>query len=299
MNERKRVAVIGYGQVGRGCVEALGASTDFELAGIVRRSPAAIAELPGVPVVGDVADLGQVAGALLACPTRQVEQVAKGILARGIATSDSFDIHGEALTSLRRTLDGAAKAGGTQAVISAGWDPGVDSMVRAIVEHLAPRGLTFTNFGPGMSMGHSVAARAIPGVKNAISLTLPKGAGQHRRLVYVELQPGATLEAVSAALRADAYFAKDETQVVAVEDVSVIADAGHGVLLERKGISGETHNQYFRWEMRIQNPALTGQAMLSALRAAMRQAPGCYTPIELPLVDFLPGEREAWVGKLM
>src|SRR5690606_11665007 len=143
-----------------------------------------------------------------------------------------------------------------------------------------------TNFGPGMSMGHSVAARAIPGVKDALSLTVPKGEGLHRRIVYVELEEGARLAEVSAALREDAYFRNDETEVRQVEDVAALIDMGHGVKSERKGVSGATHNQHVRWEMRIQTPALTSQSMLAALRAALRQPPGCYTPIELPLADF-------------
>lgn len=69
--------------------------------------------------------------------------------------------------------------------------------------------------------------------------------------------------------------------------------------MERKGVSGATHNQLFRFEMRINNPALTAQVMVAALRAAARQKPGCYTMIEIPVIDYLPGDREAWIRKLV
>jgi diaminopimelate dehydrogenase len=55
---------------------------------------------------------------------------------------------------------------------------------------MSPKGLTYTNFGPGMSMGHSVVAKSKAGVKNALSMTIPTGNGIHRRMVYIELQDG-------------------------------------------------------------------------------------------------------------
>lgn len=299
MKIQRRVAVIGYGNVGRGCVEAVLAASDMVLAGIVRRKPSPISELPGVVVASSIDELGPVDGALIASPTREVPRVAEELLSLGICTADSFDIHGAPLLELRQSLEPIARAGNAAAIVSAGWDPGTDSMIRAILELAAPKGVTFTNFGPGMSMGHSTAVKAIAGVRNAVSLTFPAGQGVHRRAVYVELREGAVFEDVKRAILADDYFKNDETRVTQVDDVSQLMDTGHGVVIERKGASGATHNQQFRFEMRIQNPGLTSQIMTSALRAAMRQRPGCYTPIEVPLVDFLPGEREDWVRKLV
>ena len=82
----------------------------------------------------------------------------------GINTVDSFDIH-TGIADLRRSLDSVAKAHNAVSVISAGWDPGSDSVVRALLEAMVPKGITYTNFGPGMSMGHTVAVKAIEGVK--------------------------------------------------------------------------------------------------------------------------------------
>jgi len=298
--EKLRVAVVGYGNVGRYAVEAVQAAPDMELAGVVRRRVlgAVPPELTGVKVVTDIGELEGVKGALLCVPTRSVPTQAEKLLRQGIHTVDSYDIHGE-LADLRRRLDPVAREHGVAAVISAGWDPGTDSMLRGMLEFMAPRGITYTNFGPGMSMGHSVAVKAIPGVRDALSLTIPAGMGAHKRAVYVELEPGADFAAVEQAVKSDPYFIKDETRVTQVEDVSQLIDMGHGVVMERKGVSGATHNQLFRYEMRINNPALTAQVMVAALRAAARQRPGCYTMIEIPVVDFLPGDREDWVRKLV
>ena len=295
-----RAAVVGYGNIGKSVVEALQAAPDFEIAGIVRRNGAENkpAELASYEVVKDITDLKDVDVAIVASPTRQVEEQAKKILALGINTVDSFDIHTQ-ITSLRRSLGEAAKANNSVAIISAGWDPGSDSVVRTLLEAIAPKGITYTNFGPGRSMGHSVAVRAIEGVKDALSMTIPTGTGIHRRMVYVELEEGVDFKTVEAAVKNDPYFVNDETYVKQVPCVDDLNDVGHGVNLVRKGVSGTTHNQLFEFNMRINNPALTAQVMVCCARATMRQHPGCYTMIEVPVIDLLHGDREELIAHLV
>ena len=295
-----RAAVVGYGNIGKSVVEALQAAPDFEIAGVIRRNGAENkpVELAAYEVVKDIAELKDVDVAIVSSPTRQVEEQAKKILSLGINTVDSFDIHSQ-ITSLRRSLGETAKANNSVAIISAGWDPGSDSVVRTLLEAIAPKGITYTNFGPGRSMGHSVAVRAIKGVKDALSMTIPTGTGIHRRMVYVELEEGADFKAVEAAVKADPYFVNDETHVKQVPCVDDMNDVGHGVNLVRKGVSGTTHNQLFEFNMRINNPALTAQVMVCCARATMRQQPGCYTMIEVPVIDLLHGDREELIAHLV
>ena len=295
-----RAAVVGYGNIGKFTIEALEASADFEIAGVVRRKGAEDkpAELVAYDVVKDIKELKDVDVAILATPTRSCEEFAKQILPLGINTVDSFDIHTN-IRGYRERLMEINKQTGTVSVIAAGWDPGSDSIVRTLMESLAPKGLSYTNFGPGMSMGHSVCVRSKEGVKNALSMTIPLGEGIHRRMVYVELEDGAKLEDVTAAIKADPYFAHDETHVFAVESVDAVKDMGHGVHLVRKGVSGKTQNQRLEFNMSINNPALTAQVLVNVARASMRQQPGCYTMIELPVIDMLPGERADLIEKLV
>lgn len=295
-----RAAVVGYGNIGKFTIEALEASADFEIAGVVRRNGAENkpAELAQYEVVKDIKELKDVDVAILATPSRSCEEYAKKILPLGINTVDSFDIH-TGILDYRNTLMPICKEHNSVSVISAGWDPGSDSIVRTLMQSLAPKGLSYTNFGPGMSMGHSVCVRSKEGVKNALSMTIPLGEGIHRRMVYVELEEGAKLEDVTAAIKADPYFANDETHVFAVSSVDDVRDMGHGVHLVRKGVSGKTQNQRMEFNMSINNPALTAQVLVNVARASMRMQPSCYTMIEIPVVDMLAGDREEHIAHLV
>ena len=220
-----RAAVVGYGNIGHYAVQALEAADDFVIAGIVRRNGAdnKPAELSQYEVVKDIRELKDVDVAILATPTRSCEEYAKQILPLGINTVDSFDIH-TSILDYRAALTPICKEHKAVSIIAAGWDPGSDSIVRTLMQSLAPKGLSYTNFGPGMSMGHSVCVRSKEGVKNALSMTIPKGEGLHRRMVYVELEDGAKLEDVTAAIKADPYFANDETHVFEVPSVDAVRD---------------------------------------------------------------------------
>lgn len=296
MSKKIRAAVVGFGNIGKFTLQALLTSEDFEVAGVVRRNVEdSLLNGTNIPVVDDIKKLKNVDVAILCSPSREVEKYASAILPLGINTVDSFDIHTE-IAGLRKRLDKMAKDNGAVSVISAGWDPGSDSIVRALMQAMAPKGITDTNFGPGMSMGHSVAVKSIEGVKDALSMTIPKGTGLHRRMVYVEVLPGYDFNEIERKIKGDPYFASDETYVRQVDSVDALKDMGHGVNMVRKGVSGETQNQLLEFNMKINNPALTGQILVAAARASMRLNPGCYTMIEIPVIDLLPGDRDRWIS---
>ena len=294
-----KVAIFGFGNLGKAAVEAIEAANDLELCGIILRPQSLTKPNLTVPVVDDISKLTTKPDVAILCvPTRSVPEVAEKCLALGINTVDSYDIHTD-IWELRNRLDAAAKAGGATAVISVGFDPGIDSVVRTLMEAAAPQGKTFTNFGPGKSMGHTVAVKAIAGVKNALSLTIPLGTGVHRRMVYVEPLEGYNFDDIAAKIKADPYFSNDETHVYLEKDVNSLIDVGHGVNITRKGVSGKTHNQLLEFNMKINNPALTTQIMIACARAAAKQTPGAYTIIELPVIDMLEGNKEDLVRRLV
>lgn len=283
-----RVAILGYGNIGRAAEAAVNAAPDMELAGIYHHN--------------DSLDDMQADVALVCTPTREVEVFAKRLIEKGICTVDSFDIHTQ-IYALRQSLTVMNKANNAVSIISAGWDPGSDSVVRALLLAMAPKGITYTNFGPGRSMGHTVAAKAIDGVKDALSMTIPLGTGVHRRMVYVELEDGANVKEVEQRLLNDDYFVHDETHMIVVDSVDALNNVAHGVNMVRDGVSGDTHNQRFAFNMTINNPALTGQVMASCARAAVRLQRegryGAYTMIEVPPIYLLAGDEESLIRSLV
>lgn len=291
-----KVAIVGFGNIGKAAYEAVSNSRDISLECIVETRAVAV----DVPLFQRVSELDKnhIDAAILCLPSRAVFDAASSLLSRGICTVDCYDMHAN-IPEMRRELDKLAKQHRCAAITAAGWDPGSDSVVRAMLAALLPKGITYTNFGPGMSMGHTVAAKAVSGVKDALSVTIPLGAGVHRRMVYVELEQGADIGTVTELIRQDEYFAHDETRVIQVENVDLLKDAGHAVTLSRKGVSGSTGNQRIEFRMSIDNPALTGQILVSSARAVLKQNPGCYTMIQIPPIDFLTGETDALIRDLV
>ena len=282
------VAIIGCGNIGKAALEAVLAAPDMNYVGSYHHND----------------DLEKINAdvALLCVPTRQVPEFAEKMLRLGISTVDSFDIHKQ-IYDLRQKLTTVAQEHQAVSVISAGWDPGSDSVIRAILQAVAPKGITYTNFGPGRSMGHSVVVKAMPGVRDALSMTIPLGTGIHRRMVYVELEEGTDFAAIEKAVKSDDYFVNDETHVIQVPSVDVLNNVAHGVNLMRSGVSGNTHNQRFEFNMEINNPALTGQMMVSCARAAYRLCQnarfGAYTLIDIPPIALLPGTEEESIRSLV
>ena len=157
--------------------------------------------------------------------------------------------------------------------------------------------LPASRLAPGKAVGD--ARVLVQGVADAVSITIPVGGGRHSRLVYVVLEEGQNLADVTARIKADDYFAHDETHVIQVDSVDALKDMGHGVNLVRKGVSGKTQNQLLEFDMKINNPALTAQVLVAVARASFKQAPGAYTMIEIPVIDMLYGERESLIRRLV
>ena len=306
----KKIPVMlhGFGNIGRMALRAVEASPDLECLGVVRgraRPGAADPDLRGAPDFRHfdelVASRGRPEVAILCAPTRLVPEIAERYLAAGLHTIDSFDIHAE-IPALLEKLSARAVQAGRAAVVAAGWDPGTDSVLRALFEAMVPVGATFTNFGRGRSLGHSAAVRAADGVADAISLTLPLGGGRHARLACILPEPGASREAIEAQVRKDPYFTHDPLEIRFVDSAAELASAAdhsHGVRMERTGASSSASNQQLTFDMRIDNPALTGQVLAAAARAAVGLKPGAYTLIDIPPVMLLPGDRMGHIARLV
>lgn len=283
-----KVAILGYGNIGKAAEQAIQKAPDMELAGIYHHNDSL------EDIQADVV--------LVCTPTREIRHYANLLLAKGICTIDSFDIHTE-IYSHMQALKPIAMQHGAVSIISAGWDPGTDSLIRTIMLAMTPEGQTYTNFGPGRSMGHTVAAKAIQGVKDAVSITIPIGEGKHQRDVYIQLEEGENLQTVQQRIISDDYFAHDPINVIAVDSVLPFDTHNHGVLIQRKGVASGISDQQLSFAMTINNPALTAQIMVACARAAIRmkasQQYGAFTTIHIPPIYFVPLDEEQAIKTLV
>ncbi|MCA1954485.1 MAG: diaminopimelate dehydrogenase [Anaerolinea sp.] len=298
-----QVAVMGCGHIGHYAARAVALANDMHLLGVVElpeRIAAAQASLPGTTIVPTLQDLpARPDVVVLALPTRTVQSVAPTLLAQGIHTVDCFDMHGEPFLQLKAACDAPARQTGAVAILGAGVDPGISTLIRALFEIWAPTGLTYVTYGPGMSMGHTVAAKSYPGVRDALSITRPGDPGCHKRDLYLELEDGADFEQVRAQILADAYFCHDDVRVFQVEDVTPLIDMGHRIHVQRKGGASGVDNQLLDFETTFHNPASTAQVMVAAARACTRLSPGAHTLLEVPLSAFLPQSLTELIQRLV
>ena len=286
----KKIAIIGAGNVGIAAAKAVLEFSDMELCGFVRRKAEQVLGFENISVVKSIFDLPEKPdGAIITVPSRFVELIEKELLENGIYTADCFDIH-EELLDMRQRLDVFAKKGNVSCVIGAGWDPGLDSVIRTLMFSAFPKGKIYTNFGPGMSMGHSTAVKSIEGVLDAVSITLPLGKGKHLRKIYAVLEKGADEKSVEHAILSDKYFEHDECSIEFVKDISPFFNTKHGTLIENI-----YEDQKIEFAMKIDNPTLTGKMLASAMRAAFLQKPGVYFMPEIPPVDFCEGKWKIYL----
>jgi diaminopimelate dehydrogenase len=216
---RLRIAIIGFGKLGQACAHAMRECAGLELAGIVRRGE-------------HVRELRAVQAALVCVPAAATLEVAADLLQQRIAIVECAVLEGPALDAHHAELMRHAARHRTRAMVGAGWDPGVLTLLRHGFAMLMPHGAEALTRRPVLPLHHTT--QAIPGVRGAL-VTEQRAGAERQRYLYVELAPGTTLEAVRAAVSSDPAFAGEQTQVFAVDSIAELEAEGHGLLLERRG----------------------------------------------------------------
>jgi len=254
-----KVAIVGFGNLGRGVVSSLKNNPDLELAQIISRDPARVRkEVRKVPVFGmdnfkKFADIVILCGGskedLFGIKTNKKNTAPKvripdprtagqgPYLAQFFNTVDSFDTHAR-IPDYHRSMDKISRTSKHTAIISAGWDPGIFSMERILAEAFIPGAKHYTFWGPGVSQGHSDAVRHIPGVRDCRQYTLPVKSAitrvrtgkspilsprqKHTRLVYVVPEPGADRLRITRAIKTMPNYFKDyDTHVVFISQAKL------------------------------------------------------------------------------
>lgn len=289
-----RLAVIGFGRLGRACGETILGSDDLQLAGFVRRTETANHSLPtafqGVAATSDIAALGMIDAALLCVPGKIVGSAAHDLLQHRIRMVECGDHAADDFHSQRKKLHHLALRHGVAAVWGAGWDPGALCQLRRLFTLLVPKGHTETTDRPGVSLHHTLTATAITGVRDALCTEVRSIEGKLQRYVYVELAPEAEPERVAALIRSDPRFLDAETLVFPVDSVGALEHQGHGVVLARRGSAGSTEHQTLLFEGRFDVAALAAQVMIATARALRWTPPGLHALSEVPLSLLCPEE---------
>ena len=308
-----RVAILGYGNLGRGVELALRANPDMRLtAFFTRRDPASVKTLtPEVPVYGldRLMELKEEIDVLILCggsakdlPVQSVEY------AKYFNIIDSFDNHAK-IPEHFDAVDASALAGGKTALISVGWDPGMFSLQRLLGNCILPNGSDYTFWGKGVSQGHSDAIRRIEGVKNGKQYTIPVPealervrAGEnpelttrqkHTRECFVVAEEGADLARIEHEIKTmPNYFEPYDTTVHFITEEELERDhAGipHGGFVMRSGVTGEhgETKQMIEYSLKLgSNPEFTSSVLVCCARAVYRMnkagQTGCKTIFDLP-----------------
>ena len=306
-----RLAVYGYGNLGRGACLAAEASPDAKLVGIfTRRDPARLSPPKNTPVfAADALEryLDRI-DVLLLCGGSATDLPALSpALAKQVHLVESFDTHARFAAHFA-AVDAAARAGGRLALVGGGWDPGLFSCARILFDALLPDCRTQTLFGPGVSQGHSNAAAGVRGLAAARAYTLPAETitddtppeKLHRRSVFAVPDGSRPQDEIAADILALApYFSREDTEVrfISAEEFA----AHHGALCHRGCVRtrGRIGKSGFEASFSLDlesNPTFTGAVLVACARAllrlASRGAVGAITMADLSPADLSPRPRE-------
>ena len=317
-----KLAIVGYGNLGRGVECAMKQNPDVELYGVfTRREPQTVKTLSDVKVysVNDILDHKDNIDVVILCGGSATDlPVQTPELAKNFNVIDSFDTHANIPTHFAN-VDKAAKEAGKVAMISVGWDPGMFSLNRLYAEAILPEGKDYTFWGKGVSQGHSDAVRRIPGVKDARQYTIPVPAAldavrsgsnpdlttrqKHTRECFVVAEDGADQEAIKQAIvTMPNYFSDYDTTVHFITEEEMKRDHSelpHGGFVIRSGKSGmnNEYNHIIEYSLKLDsNPGFTSSVLVAFARAAYRMnqegMSGCKTVFDVPPAYLSPKSGE-------
>ena len=326
-NTGMKIAIYGYGNLGRGVETGIAHNPDLELVGIfTRRPPESVKAQTGVPVyaaeraedfAGQIDVMILCGGSATDLPEMTPE------MARHFNVVDSFDTHARIPEHFDR-VDRAAFQTGHTALISGGWDPGLFSLARLYMNAVMPEGRDYTFWGRGVSQGHSDAIRRIPGVLDARQYTVPVAeaveqvkAGKqpelstrqkHLRECYVVVAENADREEIARTIREmPDYFADYDTTVTFITEEEMKRDHSalpHGGEVIRSGSTSEGTRHVMDFSLKLDsNPEFTGSVLLACARAVgkmhARGIFGCHTVFDVAPADLSPLPPEELRKKLL
>ena len=313
MPDKIRIAITGYGNLGRGVEAAITQNPDTRLAAVLtRRNPSELKiKTADVPVISidDAASLRGKVDVMIICGGSATDLPGQGPrFAAQFNTVDSFDTHSD-IPAYFTSVNAAALQSGHLSLVSAGWDPGIFSVNRLYAESILPQGSQYTFWGRGVSQGHSDAIRRIKGVKDAVQYTVPVEAAvetvrnggepaftareKHTRLCYVVAENGADRAAIEREIKEmPKYFIDYDTAVNFITEEELLRDHSampHGGFVIRSGKTASGKKHIIEYSLKLEsNPEFTGSVLVAYARAIDRLAKkgetGARTVFDIPPV---------------
>ena len=315
MNQIK-AAIVGYGNLGRGVEKAIQLNPDFSLEAILTRRPPDDLEILTSSArklhVEDATSLVGKVDVMLLCGGSATDLPQQGpAFAAMFNTVDSYDTHAK-IPDYYQTMDGISQGAGLVSVISAGWDPGLFSLNRALFQAMLPSGSGSTFWGKGVSQGHSDAVRRVEGVEAAVQYTIPlaaamekarKGEGdglstreKHIRECFVVAKEGADKAAIEESIKTmPDYFADYDTIVHFISKDEYNANhtgmAHGGFVIHGGKTNGSRHTMEFSLDLH-HNAEFTASVLVAYARAAYRfhqeGRTGAFTVLDIPIAYLSP-----------
>lgn len=311
MTKKIKLGIVGYGNLGKGAVQAIKNTDDLELVAIFsRRNPESLQiNEPGVKVehISKAEEYVDKIDVMLLCggsATDLPEQTPQ--FASLFNTVDSFDTHAK-IPEFYQAVNEVATKHDKVAIISVGWDPGLFSINRVMADAILPKGETHTFWGEGLSQGHSDAVRRVKGVKLGVQYTIPNEeaiekvrsgqnpklttAEKHRRVCYVVPDESADLKAIEQEIKTmPNYFADYDTEIHFISEEEFMRDhtkSPHGGFVIHGGVTGDNHKQVYEFSLKLEsNPEFTASVLVAYARAAYRLSQekqfGCKTVFDIP-----------------
>ncbi|MBS5927815.1 MAG: diaminopimelate dehydrogenase [Clostridium sp.] len=309
MENKIRVGIVGYGNLGKGVRKAINQNTDIELKAIfTRREVSKVSENDNLMVhISKIGDFKDKIDVMILCGGSATDLVEQGpMVAEMFNTVDSFDTHAK-IPAYFDKMNEVSTASGNLSIISVGWDPGLFSLNRLLGNAVLPNGKDYTFWGKGVSQGHSDAIRRIQGVKNGIQYTIPIEAAlervrsgenpdlttreKHLRECFVVAEEGADQTKIEEEIKnMPNYFSDYDTTVHFITEEELKRDHSgmpHGGFVIRTGETGEGTKQRIEFSLELgSNPEFTSSVLVAYARAISKMAKegkkGALTVFDVP-----------------
>ena len=309
MENKIRVGIVGYGNLGKGVRKAINQNKDIELEAIfTRREVSKVSENDNLMVhISKIGDFKDRIDVMILCGGSATDLVEQGpMVAEMFNTVDSFDTHAK-IPSYFEKMNEVSTASGNLSIISVGWDPGLFSLNRLLGNAVLPNGKDYTFWGKGVSQGHSDAIRRIQGVKNGIQYTIPIEAAlervrsgenpdlttreKHLRECFVVAEEGADKTKIEEEIKnMPNYFSDYDTTVHFITEEELKREHSgmpHGGFVIRTGETGEETKQRIEFSLDLgSNPEFTSSVLVAYARAIAKMAKegkkGALTVFDVP-----------------